>query len=271
MPSARSRSAKAVEVRHVRVGDRDADHLHRRQPGRERAGVVLGEHAEEPLDRAEQRPVDHDRPLPGPVRGLVFQLEPLRQLEVHLDGRHLPGPADRVPGLHGDLRPVERGAARVGHQLQPGLLGRRRAAPRSPPPSSSVADELLRVAGGQLQVEVVQPVVAQQVEHEAEQRVQLAGHLLLGAVDVRVVLGQATHPGEPVHDAGLLVPVDGAELEQPQRQLPVGPAARPEDQVVERAVHRLEVVVRALQLHGREHAVRVPVAGARRSRTGGPW
>ena len=37
------------------VGDRDADHLHRRQPGRERAGVVLGQHAEEPLDRAEQR------------------------------------------------------------------------------------------------------------------------------------------------------------------------------------------------------------------------
>ena len=61
MPSARSASTNVVQVRRVVVADRDADHLHRRQPGRERAGVVLGEHAEEPLDRAEQRPVDHHR------------------------------------------------------------------------------------------------------------------------------------------------------------------------------------------------------------------
>ena len=82
-------------------------------------------------------------------------------------------------------------------------------------------------------------------------------HLLLGAVDVRVVHGQAAHPGQPVHHAGLLVPVDGAELEQPQRQLPVRPAAGPVDQVVHRAVHRLEVVLAALELHRREHRVRV--------------
>ncbi len=86
---------------------------------------------------------------------------------------------------------------------------------------------------------------------------QLALHLLPGAVDVRVVHGQPAHPGQPVHHPGLLVAVDGAELEQPQRQLPVGPAARPEDQVVHRAVHRLEVVLAALKLHRREHRVRV--------------
>ena len=62
----------------VLVGDRDADHLHRRQPRRERARVVLGEHAEEPLDRAEQRAVDHHRPLPGAVGGGVLQLEAVR-------------------------------------------------------------------------------------------------------------------------------------------------------------------------------------------------
>ena len=90
--------------------------------------------------------------------------------------------------------------------------------------------------------------------------VELVRHLLLGAVDVRVVLGEAADPGQAVHDAGLLVPVDRAELEEPQRQLAVGAAARVEDQVVHRAVHRLEVVVRALvELHGREHAVGVPV------------
>ena len=65
-------------------------------------------------------------------------------------------------------------------------------------------------------------------------------------VAVRVVLRHAADAGEPVHDAGLLVAVDGAELEQPQRQLAVGPPARPVDQVVHRAVHRLEVVVHAI-------------------------
>ena len=72
---------------------------------------------------------------------------------------------------------------------------------------------------------------------------QLVPHLLVGAVDVRVVLRHAAYPGQAVDHAGLLEPVDRAELEQAQRQLPVRPAARPEDQVVERAVHRLEVVL----------------------------
>ena len=65
------------------------------------------------------------------------------------------------------------------------------------------------------------------------------------------------HPGQAVHDAGLLVAVDRAELEQPQRQLAVGPPARPEDEVVHRAVHRLEAVLGALDVHGREHALGV--------------
>ncbi len=121
------------------------------------------------------------------------------------------------------------------------------------------AHELVRlgVAGGQFQVEVAEAVVAQQVQDEGEQVVQLVRHLLLGAVDVRVVLGEAAGAGEPVDDAGLLVPVDGAELEQPQRQFPVGPAAGAEDEVVHRAVHRLEAVVLLVELQRREHAVRV--------------
>ena len=48
------------------VADRQHPHLHRRQPGGERAGVVLEQHAEEPLDRAEQGPVDHDRRCRSP-------------------------------------------------------------------------------------------------------------------------------------------------------------------------------------------------------------
>ena len=76
--------------------------------------------------------------------------------------------------------------------------------------------------------------------------------------------------------AGFLIAVHRAELEEPQRQFAVGATAGPEDQVVHRAVHRFEVVVLAglaqgavlgvlgVDVHGREHAVGVPlqVAGS---------
>ena len=108
------------------------------------------------------------------------------------------------------------------------------------------ADGLARRLRRELEVEVVEAVVAQQVEHEVERRRQLAGHLLLGAEDVRVVLGHAAHARETVHHARLLVAVHRAELEHPHRQLAVRARAVLEDQDVERAVHRLEVVGGAL-------------------------
>src|SRR5262249_54899959 len=45
-------------------------------------------------------------------------------------------------------------------------------------------DVLLRVLCGQFKVEVVQAIIAQQVQHEGEQRHQLPAHLLLRAVDM---------------------------------------------------------------------------------------
>ena len=74
---------------------------------------------------------------------------------------------------------------------------------------------------------------------------------------MRVVHGQPPHPGQAVDDARALVAVDGAELEEPQRQLTVRAPTRAEDQVVHGAVHGLEVVLAVLQLHRREHCVRV--------------
>ena len=251
-----------MQVGHLLVGDRDADDLHRGEPGREGAGVVLGEDAEEPLDRPELRRVDHHRLLPAAVGGGVLQAEAGRLVEVVLDGRHLPGAADRVAGLDGDLRAVERRAARVGDEVEAGLLGCVLQHLGGHLPLLGRPDELgrlLRVIRprGQLQVVVVQAEVAEQTEHEGQQVPDLPRGLLGGDVAVRVVLGQAAHTGEAVDDAGLLVPVDRAELEEPERELAVGPPARPEDQVVHRAVHGLEVVLRALQVHAREHGVLV--------------
>src|SRR5690606_18168048 len=88
------------------------------EPGGERSGVVLGEYPEEPLDRAEEGSVDHDRLVALAVGAGVGDAEPLRGLEVELDRRHLPVAADCVAHLHGDLRTVERAATLVAHQLE---------------------------------------------------------------------------------------------------------------------------------------------------------
>ncbi len=87
-------------------------HLHRRQPQRERAGVVLDQHAEEPLDGTEQRAMHHHRLMPSAVLAHVFKLETRRQIEVELHGRKLPQAAQHVDELDIDLRPVERRFAR---------------------------------------------------------------------------------------------------------------------------------------------------------------
>ena len=63
------------------------------------------------------------------------------------------------------------------------------------------ADRLVLGLGRQLEVEVLEAEVAQQVEHEAQKRVELGAHLLAGAEDVGVVLRHAPHPGEAVDDA----------------------------------------------------------------------
>ena len=93
-----------------------------------RPGVVLDQDRDEPLEAAEDRPVDDDRPVLGVVGADVFQVEALRRLVIELDRRALPLPADRVGDVEVDLRAVERAVA---------LVERRRAAPRARAPPSA--------------------------------------------------------------------------------------------------------------------------------------
>src|SRR5712692_4253907 len=67
------------------IGDRKDDGLDRRQPERERSGVMLDEAAHEPLERSEDGPVDHDHRHLGRVGRDVMDSKTLRQVEVELD------------------------------------------------------------------------------------------------------------------------------------------------------------------------------------------
>src|SRR6267154_3376753 len=53
-------------IRRLR-SDRGDDDLHRSEPKRKAAGVMLDQHANEALERAEDRPMQHYRAMPPPV------------------------------------------------------------------------------------------------------------------------------------------------------------------------------------------------------------
>ena len=71
-------------------------YLNRCQPGGELACVMLGDDADETLDRAVAYTVDHDGTLLLAVFVNILKLEVERHLEVELDGAALPGSADGV-------------------------------------------------------------------------------------------------------------------------------------------------------------------------------
>ena len=106
----------------------------------------------------------------------------------------------------------------------------------------------LRIANAQIDLVVVK---SERIEHEAgevEDPLELALDLIGRAEEMRVILREPPDAREPVKHAGLLEPVDRAELRDPDRQLAVRAFLPLVDEDVERAVHRLEHVLLLVDL-----------------------
>ena len=101
------------------------------------------------------------------------------------------------------------------------------------------------------------PYVVERVDRELQAVHDLVLHLLRRAEDVRVVLREPAHAEQSVQHARPLVAVHRAQFAQPHRQVAVAALPVRIDQDVERAVHRLELVLGVLELHAREHVLRV--------------
>ena len=197
--------------------------------------------------------------VPVVVGARVLEVEEPGLLEVDLERRHLPAPADGVADVHVDLRGVERALA-LGDDVRDRRPSRApTAAPRWPPPSAPGRRRTSRAGSPSSASKSSKPKAREDRHHERQEAGQLVGQLLVGAEDVRVVLGEAPRPQQAVEDARALEAVHGPELEEAQRQLAVGALLALVDQDVHRAVHGLRVVRRPLHLHGGVHAVGVPV------------
>src|SRR5688500_6384858 len=239
------------------VGHREDDRLHGREPEGEVPGGVLDQDAEEPLDGAQDRAMQHDGPVGLAILADVRQVEALGLRRVVLHRAELPGPADRVLHAKVDLRAVEVPVARrelIGptDRLQRGLEGLLRAIPvlvRAHPARRPEADRDFHVVEPEGRVDRVEKL---------DERVDLRLHLVGRDVDVRVVLRERPDPRQPRRHPGALVAVEPAEVSQPDGQVAVRPVALLEQEVMSRAVHRLDAELPLVDLR-EVHVVAVVV------------
>ncbi len=246
-----------VRVLEVLVRDRQHPHLLRGKPHRERAGEVLGEDRDEALERAAHGAMDHHRTMVGVVLADVLEVEALRRVVVELDRAELPRAADRVGDVEVDLRTVKGAVTRLelvrhARRLERGTQRRLGAIPER-----VVADTNLgagREPDGRAQAERL--VVA---EDEFDEKANLVLDLVLGDEDVAIVLLELPHAREARERARHLVPVQHVERHVAERQLAVRVLLREVEQIVRRAVHRLqrEVVLLGLAVENEEHVLAI--------------
>ena len=219
---------------------------------------MLDQHAEETFHAAKQGAVHHVGPLELALRVDEGQVEALRQVEIKLYRRKLPFAAQCIAQFEINLGAVERSAAEV-H-----LVGQRRPFERGFQggfgllPGGRLAHRFLG-PGAQVGLEIVEAEGAQHVQAEIEHEINLGGHLVGAAEVVGVILGEAAHSQQAVQHAAALIAVDRTAFGIAQRQVAVRTRVALVNVQVEGAVHRLEVILLALDIHRGVHVFFVKV------------
>src|SRR5229473_3197694 len=251
------------------VGDFFADradfHLHRREPQREGAGIVLDQDAEEALDGDEQRAVHHERLMLGAVFADVLQAEARGEIEIELHSGELPGTADRVDELDVDFRAVERAFAYHLFERNVHALHGVSKSGCSAVPVFGLAGVVFRMRGipiGELDFEFVEAEIFHHGKGEIDAGFDFGFNLRGHAENVRVVLGEAADAQQTVEHAAALVAIDSAKLGKTDGKVPVAVQLCFVNQNVAGAIHGLELVLGLFDFHRAEHAVFVKIGVA---------
>ena len=122
--------------------------------------------------------------------------------------------------------------------------------------------DVLFGAVGEEDLVVAESECAEKPEGEFENATDFVFQLVGAAEDMGVVLGEASDAEQTVEYTRPFVSVDGAQLRQTHRQLPVAAERGSVHEDVEGAIHRLQVVVLLVDFHGGVHvfAVELQVA-----------
>jgi hypothetical protein len=184
----------------LRIRNIQDRNLHRRQPQRQRAGIVLDQDADEALHRADDRAVQHHRHLAGVVFRNIFGAQAARHREVDLHGADLPRTAEAVLQVVLDLRAVEGALARQLGPLHAAAAQGRTQRFLGLVPDFVGADAVFRTQRD-LDVDVRKPKSSYTFIAWAWKATTSAGDLLFGAEHVAVVLGKAAHAHQAVQRA----------------------------------------------------------------------
>ena len=115
------------------------------------------------------------------------------------------------------------------------------------------------VPGGKLGFIIVESEGVQRIDGELQAAHHFVFDLLRRAENMRVVLREAAHAHQAVHHARSLVAIHRAQFAQPHRKIAIAVQLVFVNQNVARAVHRLELILGVVQLHGLEHVVAVEI------------
>ena len=186
----------------------------------------------------------------------IGQAETLGQIEVELYGGALPEPSDGVANVNVDLGAVEYASPFVYlvgdrpffHCLAQRMSGQFPLLIRS--------NRLFRF-GGQHDFKLGEIESSQQIEGQVENAVNFVLDLVGPAKDVRVVLSKTPHAHHTVEHASALIPVDSSQFAHAHRQVAVASQTCLVVHNVEGAVHRLEVILLAVDFGRGVHTLLV--------------
>ena len=151
---------------------------------------MLDQDPEETFNGSHERAMDHDRAVGVSILTGKLQSEALGIVEVHLDRRALPGPAQHIFDLDIDLRTVEHALSRINAVGDaPALQGRFKPA-RGLRPRRFGTDGFLG-SRGNVDLILVKAKRLQHEEHEVEHIGHFGLNLLWTAEQMGVVLRKA--------------------------------------------------------------------------------
>src|SRR5262245_17994357 len=180
---------------------------------------MLDQYCDKALHRAKRCAVNDDRPMRLVVRADVREIEPLRQLIIHLHSAKLPLAANYVLHDEIDLRPVEGSLAGLERKLHAERLGSDLASGLGAVPLRRFTHVLLAVSAAQADAhtEVGHVQSTENDFHEFEATEQLLLQLIFGAEQVRVILGEPAYASHAAQLSGLFPAIDSAELGKAHR------------------------------------------------------
>ena len=211
---------------------------------------MLDKYADKALQRSEKRAMYHIRTVLFAVGIDIGHIETLGKVKVELYGRALPFAAEHIFYLDINFRPIESAAALINLVFNAGAFNRLLEHPYGGLPHRVFTHRSFRRTGRQVYLEIVKPERTKHGETERKHAVDLIGHLIGTAEEVRIVLGKSAHPEQSVENPAALVPVYRAQFRPPERELAVRPPLVFIYHDMKRAVHRLRIVCLPVDIHG---------------------